>query len=131
MTTKKYQLYFLPNQGWETVTMVTLLFVWMPLLSFKCELALDTVLCQDYQNYIRNTFFFLLVMHLLLAVLATMLCEYMECQFDLTLKWTGSVFIHGFLAFRLLCAMLFDFESQKQQEPLADSLKHGLQDLAQ
>ncbi len=86
-------------------------------------------LCYNHQNAIRNTFFIVMTLHLTEAVLAAMICEYMDYEGSVTFKWTFQVFIHGLLSFRHLLGDLFEYESQKHGA-LSPQMKMGLADFA-
>jgi hypothetical protein len=133
---------FKANKLWETMLISTLLFCILPMMAFKCDMLFShsdgygslwgsfiEYLCNHHQIALRNTFFIVILLHLIEAVLAGVLCAHMECEPDVALKWTFNVFIHGILSFRHLLATLFDYESQKQ-EPLTSEIKHALEDLA-
>lgn len=130
--TVEMKLYFKNNKQWETILSITILFLVLPLMAFRCDLLLwNSQLCSAYQVLvIRNTFYVLMTLHLTGAVLAAMLCQYMDCDPDLTLKWTCSVFIHGFLSFRHLLRMLYKYESGRPQEPLTKPMKFGVAEMA-
>ena len=109
---------------------VTLLFMVLPLMAFRCDLLFWEICDPYYVLIIRNTFYVLMTLHLAGAVLAGMLCQYMDCDPDLTFKWTCSVFFHGFLSFRHLLSMLYQYENGRPQEPLTTPMKFGVAEMA-
>ena len=53
------------------------------------------------------------------AVIAVMLCTYMDFTINNILKWGGSTFINGIFSLKLLIAVLFEYE--EAQDPSVNS----------
>ena len=62
----------------------------------------------------RNTFFILLIVHLTEAVVASMICVYMDMEIKAVFKWFFSVFVHGILSFRHLLRRLYQYEERRE-----------------
>jgi len=112
--------YFKQNSSVETFIITTVLFVFLPIISFRCdwfpldlspEWVVDIVdyLCQNHQMVIRNTYLITLVVHLAEAVVAMMLCSYMDYENTAMFKWGFSVFVHGVFSLRHLLSELFRY----------------------
>ena len=133
--------YFKANKRWETIVSIILLFYILPCLAFSRYdylptqvLGLEGVLdlIQKHQVAIRNIYFVVLVVHLTEAVLAAMICVYMDMDIKTICKWFSSVFVHGFLAFRYLLHRLYEFEDlQEVGSGLSPQVKMGLSEFTQ
>ena len=66
-------------------------------------------LCENHQMAIRNTFLITLVVHLAEAVVAMMLCAYMDYENTTMFKWGLSVFVHGVFSLKHLLSELFRY----------------------
>ena len=109
-----------------TLIMVGGLFGLLPTIAFRpdCLPSMDIVLgpygatfeafTQDHRSAIRNTFLILAVLHLTEAVIAMMMCAYMDLPNGTTLKWGLDVFVHGIFSFRFLIDELYTYEQSRQ-----------------
>ena len=127
--------YFKANKLWESVAAFFLLFYLFPCLAFSMhDYLLGGVLVslQNYQVVIRNIYFIILVIHLTEAVLAAMICVYMDMDLNTICKWFLSVCLHGFLAFRYLLYKLYEYEDlQEVGSGLSPQVKMGLSEFTQ
>ena len=143
MTSVKPKLsktYFKENHIMETFLILGFIFGFLPLISFRCDLFpmdwvpsqvghLVSYLCEHHQNIIRNTFLITLVIHLIEAVLAIMLCNYMDYEGPTTMKWGINVFIHGLFSLRHLISELVRYEDSKPADA-SPEIKMGLANYA-
>ena len=118
--------YFKKNRTIETLIISIFLFGILPTISFRCDLFSTAVLmpswivkiveylCENHNTAIRNTFLIIMVVHLTEAVLALMLCNYMDYEGFTTFKWSLNVFIHGVFSLRHLLYELFKYESIRE-----------------
>jgi hypothetical protein len=131
--------YFRTNHPGVTLLVGGFLFVLMPVIAFRPDLLPDLEqmgplgdvimwLCTDHQTAVRNTFLITIVIHLAEAVLAMMLCTYMDYDVQTSAKWGISVFIHGYLSFHWLIKELYKYESL--QENTGQEAKIRLEDFA-
>ena len=120
---------------------ISVLFGILPILSFRCDLLqpynidywmgrfIENI-CDNHQIAVRNTFLVFMTIHLIEAVVASMMCSYMDCEVNVVIKWTCSVFIHGILSFKHLLTELYAYENLRH-EPLSAQMKLGLSDFSQ
>ena len=132
--------YFKANKFWESIAAFFLLFYLFPCLAFSLHDYLPTqalglgvlVWLQNHQVALRNIYFIILIIHLIEAVLAAMICVYMDMDLNTVCKWFFSVCLHGFLSFRYLLQRLYEFEEfQEVGSGLSPQIKMGLSEFAQ
>lgn len=92
-------------------------------------ITIDTFISEQ-RVAIRNTFLIIVVIHLTEAVIAMMMCAYMDRSTSITLQWGTSVFVHGIFSFRYLMGELYLHESQRQGG-VSPEVKLGLAEFAQ
>ena len=103
--TFQHQLYFMYKKPYCLFHFVQLYFFHHAFYSF----SLVDYLCQNHQMVIRNTYLITLVVHLAEAVVAMMLCSYMDYENTAMFKWGFSVFVHGVFSLRHLLSELFRY----------------------